>query len=158
MVTPYKDKRTKAWRRRTTYSIWYSMVKRCTDPNHHGYSEYGGRGIRVHEEWVWSDTLLKPQAFTNFVNYIGLRPSQYVTLDRMEVNGHYEPGNVKWATGQEQGRNKRTTIFVEDPLNPPTLIKAADLADRMKITYQQLRYRLAKQGKWPTIITGDESQ
>lgn len=151
-----KDRRTKEWRRRTTYSIWYSMVQRCTNEDHHAYLDYGGRGICVHELWLPSPPE-RPHivAFGNFVKDVGLRPSQYLSLDRLNVNGNYEPGNVKWATGKEQGRNKRNSIFVPDPNHPTKLIPAAELAERLKLSYQQLRYRLQLRGEWPGDVNNE---
>lgn len=152
-VERYRDKRTADWRRRTTYTIWYGMIKRCYDENHVGYLEYGARGICVHEEWLYSPLSstprTKPEAFRNFIRDVGLRPSQYVSLDRIKANEDYGPSNVRWATGKTQARNKRASLYVPDPDNPEVLIPVAELAERLKLTYQQLRYRLKSEGKWP---------
>jgi hypothetical protein len=129
------------------------MILRCTNEDHHAYLDYGGRGICVQEDWIPAPPD-RPRlvAFGNFIRDVGLRPSQYVSLDRIEVNGNYEKGNVKWATGKEQGRNKRNSLYVPDPDYPDKLIPAAELAERLKISYQQLRYRLQSMGKWPGDI------
>ena len=81
-----------------TYCTWASMKTRCNNPNADNYSYYGGRGIKVHGEW---DT-----SFLKFYAYMGERPLNH-TIDRIDPNGNYEPGNVRWATPTEQGRNKR---------------------------------------------------
>ena len=76
------------------------MRLRCNDPNGIDYPDYGGRGIRVHPEWETS--------FVAFLAHVGPKPSPDHSIDRYPNNdGHYEPGNVRWATWREQTRNKR---------------------------------------------------
>ena len=77
------------------------MRRRCFDKNFEQYPNYGGRGITVCARWA------DPQSgYLSFVADVGQRPPGK-TLDRIEVNGNYEPGNVRWATQSEQERNKR---------------------------------------------------
>src|SRR4051812_8950676 len=125
-VERYKDKRTLQWRRRTTYSVWYGVIARCYNPDHEAYDSYGGRGITVYEEWLYSpyseEERFKAIAFRNFLRDVGLRPSQHVSLDRIDANGHYAPGNIRWATAQVQARNKRLSLYIEDPDDPQRLI------------------------------------
>jgi hypothetical protein len=84
-----------------TWRSWLSMMRRCYDPSHVGWENYGGRGIQVYEPW---------HRFEAFVEAVGERPSQDYTLDRHpDPNGRYEPGNVRWATKIKQARNRRTT-------------------------------------------------
>lgn len=78
------------------------MKARCSNPNATRYNSYGGRGIRVCTEWV--------NDFAAFLAHIGPRPSARHSLDRINVNGHYEPGNVRWATVLEQARDKRKCV------------------------------------------------
>lgn len=82
------------------HRAWVHMKQRCTNPKKREYKHYGGRGIKVCDEWMHS--------FLAFFEHIGLRPSEKHSLDRIDVNGDYEPGNVRWATHQQQIEN--TTV------------------------------------------------
>ena len=86
------------------HCAWVSMKQRCTNPKKREYEHYGGRGIKVCDEWM--------RSFLAFFAYVGPRPSAKHSLDRIDVNGNYEPGNVRWATQQEQVDNTRTVKMV----------------------------------------------
>jgi hypothetical protein len=83
-----------------TYNSWRAMVERCTREQHPRYPHYGGRGIEVDKRWRGRG------GFTRFLEDVGTRP-EGKTLDRINVNGHYTPGNVRWATPTEQRWNRR---------------------------------------------------
>jgi len=93
------------------HEAWRNILRRCEDPTSKRYADWGGRGIKVHEPWhdfrVFVEDVLAE---------IGPRPEgRYpsgmprYTLDRRNNNGHYEPGNIQWATAFVQVRNRRTT-------------------------------------------------
>lgn len=82
------------------YSIWHSMKCRCYYEKHPHYNNYGGRGIKVCEEWKKSSNSFGDWAISN--GY-----SDDLTLDRIDVNGNYEPSNCRWITMKEQASNKR---------------------------------------------------
>jgi hypothetical protein len=79
------------------YNRWQNMRRRCYDPNNISYPYYGARGITVCERW---------HSFANFFADMG-NPPRGKSLDRINVNGNYEPGNCRWASIFEQARNKR---------------------------------------------------
>ena len=81
------------------YSIWTGIITRCSNKNRHSYKDYAGRGIKMCERWRHS--------FPNFLADVGRRPDPSLTLDRIDNDGDYEPGNVRWATKKEQRANQR---------------------------------------------------
>jgi len=82
------------------YRAWKGMIQRCTNPKVEFYKDYGGRGIKVSSQWRHD--------FQSFFKFIGPRPSAKHSLDRFpDVNGNYEPGNVRWATQKQQMLNTR---------------------------------------------------
>ena len=80
-----------------TYGIWQAMRGRCMNPNNSRWASYGGRGISICDRW---------NDYTKFLADMGEVPEN-LTLERINVNGNYEPANCKWATWQEQAKNKR---------------------------------------------------
>jgi hypothetical protein len=79
------------------YGVWQAMIHRCTNPRNPQFKDYGGRGITVCERW---------RKYVNFSRDMGPRPLG-LTLDRINNDGNYEPGNCRWATRSEQQRNSR---------------------------------------------------
>lgn len=88
----------------STYLCWHSMKQRCNNTNHQAYPQYGGRGITVCERWEHS--------FKNFLEDMGHRPSVRHSIDRIDNDGNYEPGNCRWATVTQQGRNKHNNVML----------------------------------------------
>ena len=85
------------------YSLWQNMKDRCLNSKSRCYPDYGGRGIAVHNEWV-NDA----GAFVSYVlAELGHRPSPDYTFDRINNDGNYEPGNVRWADAITQANNRR---------------------------------------------------
>jgi hypothetical protein len=83
------------------YTRWFNMVARCVKPDHPEWNNYGGRGIRVCDDW------LNPFAFYAYVEEkLGECPSGY-SMDRVDNDGNYEPGNLRWASSSQQASNQR---------------------------------------------------
>lgn len=82
------------------YHVWSQMIQRCTNPKQKKYPIYGGRGITVCEEWKYSYLRFRNWAMTN--GY-----AEGLSIDRIDVDGNYEPSNCRWATSLEQAANKR---------------------------------------------------
>lgn len=88
------------------YDIWKAMKQRCANQNNIGFQNYGGRGVSVCERWATS--------FKNFFEDMGPRPTPEHSIDRFpDMDGNYEPANCRWATPEEQTRNKRNNVWIE---------------------------------------------
>lgn len=113
------------------YRSWRSMKTRCYNPNRPEYAHYGGRGIVVCDEWK--------NDFLAFYRDMGTRPSKLHSIDRIDVNGNYGPGNCRWATPWEQNRNQRTNKWVN--WHGRTLL-LEELCVQRGVSYSTVRYRL----------------
>jgi hypothetical protein len=88
------------------YGAWVAAKGRCLNPKNRAFKNYGGRGISIAPEWV--------DDFAAFYSYLGPKPSPAHSLDRINNDRGYEPGNVRWATRVEQNRNRRTFFGILD--------------------------------------------
>lgn len=101
------------------YRSWVAMKQRCYNPKTTGYENYGGRGIEVSERW---------QLFDNFLADMGRRPTESHSLDRIDNDKGYEPGNCRWATRKEQSSNTRRCRFHEWNGEICTMARLAEIA------------------------------
>lgn len=115
------------------YRHWINMRSRCNTPSSTGFENYGGRGIRVCKEW--------DQSFERFLEDMGRRPSPSHSVDRIDTNGNYEPGNCRWATHKTQCRNLRSNRMV--PMGGK-LVTLAEAAESTGIKSNTLLYRLRR--------------
>lgn len=111
-----------------TYAAWLNMKSRCTHPSRKDWKHYGGRGITFCTEWA---------KFENFLQDMGDAPAG-LTLDRIDTNGNYEPGNCRWVpwTVQSQNRRKRTHCRKGHFLSPDNLYVRRSGTRGCKICHQ----------------------
>lgn len=86
------------------YRTWTGIKTRCLNPNDRGYPRYGGRGITICDRWR--------DSFEAFLADVGRRPSPAHSIDRINNDRGYEPGNVRWTTADVQSRNRRTVVRI----------------------------------------------
>lgn len=86
------------------YRTWLAIKRRCLDKNDKRYHDYGGRGITICIDWTYS--------YENFLLSVGRAPTNNHSIDRIDVNGNYEPGNVRWSTRIEQQNNMRSNVMI----------------------------------------------
>ena len=120
------------------FATWQRMLRRCDCITALDYPRYGGRGIKVCERW---------QRFESFYEDMGDRPSPLHSLDRIDNDKGYEPGNCRWATRIEQANNKRTSHLVEYRGTTMTIADAVRVAGSL-VTRETARNRIATR-KWP---------
>ena len=131
MSKPYNQSVADSNRRRAThnastqgvkhnrlYNRWRSIKQRCTDPNSAAYHRYGGRGITMHPEWAAD--------FAAFLRDVGDPPNSYDTLERIDNDGGYIPGNLRWATRKEQANNRSTNAVITWRGDTRTLMEWAE--------------------------------
>lgn len=120
------------------YTTWQRMKARCYQKQNPKYASYGGRGITVCEEWR--------ENYPAFLAYIGLRPSSEHSIDRIDNNQGYEPGNVRWALPDVQVLNKRSTGRFLNLDDEP--ISLQSIADYLAIPRASLKLCLQRSGVW----------
>ncbi len=116
----------------STHRVWKSMMARCYTPSATGFKNYGGRGIGVCDRWR--------ESYVNFLADMGERPEGF-TIERINVNGPYNPDNCRWATRMEQGANKRNNVVFDVGGERLTMAEAAKAVD---IPYDMLRHRVSR--------------
>lgn len=122
------------------HACWCAMWSRCLDNRGKAWRNYGGRGITVCEQW---------RDFFAFFKDIGKRPSPEHSLDRIDVNGNYEPGNVRWATFEEQSNNKRRNRRITIDGQTKTLIQ---WCRQYGVNREVVKHRFAEYGDWKTAF------
>ena len=130
-VAPFKSKTR-------TYNIWCAMKQRCNYKKSKSYKDYGGRGISICERWE--------NSFDNFLEDMGYCPAG-CSIDRIDNNGDYEPGNCRWATRKEQGRNTSRNVFIDFNGEKKTI---SEVAEAIGMNYRTLYYRIFSYG-WPIM-------
>lgn len=114
------------------YSTWFAMIGRCENQNHINYKYYGGRGIKVCDEWhdFWK--------FVEWSDSVGGRPKGY-TIDRINNDGNYEPFNCRWADRKTQDSNKSSNTLIEYNGVSKTVTEwAKELNMRPQVLFQRL--------------------
>lgn len=129
------------------HNVWCRMRQRCANPKCSDFPLYGGRGIKVCERW---------DSFDAFISDMGMRPSRKHSIDRIDVNGNYEPGNCQWSTVEAQANNKRNTRHLT--LNGETKrlrdwamalgIKRSTLQDRLSMGWSDERTLTTPPGRF----------
>jgi len=113
-----------------TYKVWAAMIQRCANKNNINFYNYGGRGIGVCDRWL---------DFSSFFADMGDAPKN-LSIERNDVNGHYELGNCKWATMKEQQNNKRNNILISVNGDVVTAEQAGELTG---INARKIRSRIS---------------
>ena len=121
-------------------NVWVAMNQRCFNSSYKEFHNYGGRGIRVCDEW--RDNF---QAFYDYVSNLPHFGEKGYSLDRINNDGNYEPGNVRWATAREQCNNKRNSITLTHDGETKTFAEWAEITG---ISYSTIYHRV-RRGKDP---------
>ena len=132
------------------YSIYCGMKDRCYNPNYEHYERYGGRGIRLCREWENSFESFYEWAIN--AGYDDSKSGKEQSIDRIDVNGNYEPSNCRWATIKEQARNKSCSVFVQSENG---IISAREFAEKNNINNYVFVFRRAKKSQTAEQILHD---
>jgi hypothetical protein len=130
------------------YGVWLNMLRRCYDPANKRFNRYGGRGIRVFDAWC--------DDFSAFLAHVGPRPDPSYTLDRIDNDGGYEPGNVQWVDMTTQARNRSNNRMLTYQERKQTLIEWSEETgiDRTTITARIDRLGWSVQRALTTPVRG----
>ena len=124
-------------KRTPEYTVWKGVVKRCFNPNDSNFANYGGRGITVCDRWMEPDG----QGFLNFLYDMGKRPSLAHSIDRIDVDGDYEPGNCRWADSKQQARNRTDNRVLTLNEKSQTMV---EWAEELGMSYMVLSMRIQR--------------
>jgi hypothetical protein len=153
------------------YWIWKAANSRCHNASNVQYDDYGGRGIFMFEEWRSDPNLTKEENMVKYDKYkkylddnLGLRPSPEHSIDRIDNNKGYEPGNLRWATRIQQANNRRNNKINKQatPDNSPiyypdgNLITLSEFAEEVGLPLIVAKYRYAENWEADWILNGDE--
>lgn len=128
----YESKKTHGLYKSKLYKIYHSMINRCNNKNEKEFNNYGGRGIKVCDEWQ--------NNFLNFYNWAMTNGyADNLSIDRIDNNGNYCPENCRWATRKEQNCNtRRNRLYTHNGKN----LTLTDWCRELKINYERTRSRL----------------
>jgi hypothetical protein len=115
--------------RTVEYRVWERMRQRCGNPNAHNYKNYGGRGIECRFEH-----------FADFIAEVGPRPSARHSIGRINNDGHYEAGNVRWETRTEQNRNTRWNALTDELVAKIKLLRESGMMVKDIATATGVKY------------------
>lgn len=122
--------------RSSEYYTWKTIIQRCTNPNNKSFKNYGGRGIVLCDRW---------KNFDSFIADMGNRPP-WLSIDRIDVNGNYEPDNCRWATSKEQTDNRRPFKYkgLHGENNPTAKLSKIDIEHIRRIAGSSTQSRIAE--------------
>lgn len=134
----------KTYYKKPWYPSWHGMMDRCDNPNVSNYQLYGGRGIKVCDEWH------DIECFEKWVESSGWKKG--LTLDRIDVDGDYCPQNCRWVTKFEQANNRRNTVLVTFLGEVHTLSEWAIILGVNQSTLKNRYYRNTKKGRAKSAV------
>lgn len=123
------------------YYAWTSMRQRCKNPQNCNFKHYGARGISVCARW---------DSFDNFISDMGSRPDKYHSLERVDVNGNYEPENCVWLPNRLQARNKTNTRLVR---HQGVLMPLVEACEKSGISKDTILHRVARGLSYEEALT-----
>lgn len=143
-----KNKRTHGQSKTRLYGIYHHIINRCYNENVRNYSNYGKRGIKVCDEWLHNF-----QAFYEWAMNNGYRET--LTIDRINVNGNYEPSNCRWATPKQQSNNRRSSILLTYNGETKTI---KQWAEKLNCKYCTMVYRYHAGWSIKDVLFGKEGR
>lgn len=139
---------TKASQFPRLYGIWGKMKERCTNKNCKGYKDYGSRGIKVCNDW-----------FNDFENFClwaldnGYKDT--LTIERINVNGNYEPQNCTWIPSEEQSKNRRINIYIDDYDGSKLILE--DFSQKYHLNRSTIKYRYSNGDRGQRLVRPTKS-